>query len=55
MLGLQLSVWTLLNLATGAFASTLLGVSISYMAYRGLRRHDRTLMQYPAIGMMLPA
>jgi hypothetical protein len=48
-------LWTLLNVVTGAFAlaSTVLGVAISYMAYRGLRRHDSRAMQYLAIGMMM--
>jgi len=58
MLGLQLSpfdLWTLLNAVTGlfAFASTVLGVAISYMAYRGLRRHDSLPMRYLAVGMMV--
>jgi hypothetical protein len=48
-------LWSLLNLVTGGFAlaSTLLGVTISYMAYRGLRRHESAPMQYLAVGMML--
>jgi hypothetical protein len=55
---LQLSgfgVWSLLNLVTGGFAlaSTLLGVTISYMAYRGLRRHESAPMRYLAVGMMV--
>jgi uncharacterized membrane protein (DUF441 family) len=55
---LQLSgvgVWSLLNFVTGGFAlvSTLLGVTISYMAYRGLRRHESAPMRYLAVGMML--
>lgn len=58
MVGLQLSpydLWTLMNAVTGAFAfaSTVLGVAISYMAYRGLRRHDSRPMQYLAVGMMV--
>jgi uncharacterized membrane protein (DUF441 family) len=44
-----------IELAGGAFAigSTILGLFISYLAYRGLRRHDSRPMQFLAVGMML--
>jgi hypothetical protein len=36
-----------------AFASTIIGVYIGYLAYTGYRRHESRSMQYLSIGLIL--